>query len=35
VLAQIDTHKLLGVTFNSVASQDHSYYYYEYGSKRR
>jgi len=35
VLAQVDSHKLLGVTLNSVASYDHSYYYYEYGDKRR
>jgi capsular exopolysaccharide synthesis family protein len=35
VLAQVDTHKLLGVTFNSVGTQDHSYYYYEYGNKRK
>jgi len=35
VLAQVDSHKLLGVTLNSVASYDHSYYYYDYGDKRR
>ncbi len=35
VLAQVDSHKLLGVTLNSVACYDHSYYYYEYGNKRR
>ncbi len=34
VLAQVDSHKLLGVTLNSVASYDHSYYYYDYGDKR-
>jgi capsular exopolysaccharide synthesis family protein len=35
VLAQVDTHKLLGVSLNSVASYDHSYYYYEYGDGKR
>ncbi len=35
VLAQVDSHKLLGVSLNSVASYDHSYYYYDYGDKRR
>lgn len=35
VLAQVDSHKLLGVSLNSVASYDHSYYYYEYGDKRK
>ena len=35
VLAQVDSHKLLGVTLNSVAQYDHSYYYYDYGDKRR
>lgn len=35
VLAQVDSHKLLGVTLNSVAQYDHSYYYYDYGDRRR
>jgi len=33
-LAQVDSHKLLGVTLNSADHYDHSYYYYDYGSKR-
>ena len=35
VLAQVDSHKLLGVSVNSVSSYDQSYYYYEYGDKGR
>lgn len=35
VLAQVDSHKLLGVSLNSVASYDHSYYYYDYGDNKR
>ena len=35
VLASVDSHKLLGVSLNSVASYDHAYYYYEYGESKK
>lgn len=35
VLVQVDSHKLLGVSLNSVASYDHSYYYYDYGDQKK
>lgn len=34
VLGQVDPHKLLGVTLNSITHYEHGYYYYDYGSKR-